>query len=164
MGMRAFRQEDLPVIMDIANRAWKGIRAMSRAALGDEISDMLNPEGDSVSKGRQVEQYAAKAPDRILICERSGRVVGFITFMLGEDPACPIGEIGNNAADPDCGEKGVGQEMYQAVFEHMKAAGMKAVRVVTGLDYAHERARKAYQRAGFDRELQSVTYYRKLDD
>jgi len=37
------------------------------------------------------------------------------------------------------------------------------VSVTTGLDYAHEPARKAYQRAGFSRKLESVTYYMELD-
>ncbi|MBQ7396820.1 MAG: GNAT family N-acetyltransferase [Lentisphaeria bacterium] len=160
MSIRAFRMEDLPVITDIANRAWKTIKIMSRDALGDEISDLCNPEGDFVTKGRQIEQCAAQTPENIFVCERNGKIVGFITFYLEDNL---IGTINNNASDPDCGEKGVGQEMYQAVFEHFKSKGMKAAKVTTGLDYAHAPARKAYLRAGFDRELRSVTYYRTLD-
>ena len=163
MSIRAFQSEDLPVIADIANRAWKEIRQMSRDALGDTIADYLNPDGDNVSKGKQIELEAAKAPENFFICERNGRTVGFISFVLSENPATPVGTIGNNAVDPDCGEKGVGQEMYQAVFEHMKANGMKAVTVNTGLDYAHAPARRAYLRAGFDRELRSVRYYKELN-
>ena len=163
MSIRAFQVADLPVITDIANRAWKEIRRMSRDALGDCIADMLNPAGDDVSKGIEIEKHAAEFPDTIFVCERNGKIVGFITFVLSDREETPIGAIGNNAVDPECGEKGVGQEMYQAVFEHMKACGMKAVSVTTGLDYAHAPARKAYLRAGFDRELRRVTYFRKLD-
>ena len=163
MSVNQFRQDNLPVIVDIANRAWKEIRKMTRVSLGDEIADLLNPEGESMTKGRQIEEFAATNPDKILVCERNGRIVGFVTFSMNTHAAVPIGVIGNNAADPDCGEKGVGQEMYQAVFEQMKKCKMKAVRVTTGLDHAHAPARKAYLRAGFDRELLSVTYYRKLD-
>lgn len=163
MSVRDFRKEDLPVITAIANRAWKEIKKMSRTCLGDKLADLLNPEGDSVTKGRQIERTAAVTPENILVCERGGRVVGFITFSMNDSMGRPIGMIGNNATDPDCGEKGVGQELYQAVFEKMKSCGMKAVYVETGLDYAHARARRAYQRAGFNRELLSVTYYRELD-
>lgn len=162
MSMRPFRPEDLPVIVDIANRAWKPIKKMSRTCLGDALADLVNPEGDSVTKGRQIEHAAATIPENILICERGGRIVGFVTFYA-DDPHHLIGQIGNNAVDPDCGEKGVGQEMYQAVFEKLKAMGFKAVSVTTGLDYAHAPARRAYQRAGFRKELLSVTYYRELD-
>ena len=163
MSMRAFRPEDLPVIVDIANRAWKPIKEMSRISLGDALADLINPEGDSVSKGRQIEQTATSAPDHILVCERSGRIVGFVTFLT-DDPNRLVGQIGNNAVDPDCCEKGVGQEMYQAVFEKLRAMGLKAVSVTTGLDYAHAPARRAYLRAGFRKELLSVTYYRELDE
>ena len=160
MSVRAFEERDLATVCDIANRAWVNIRKMSRDALGDEISDMLRPEGDNVSKGREMEYNAAVAPQNIFVCERAGRIVGFISFNMGENL---VGTIGNNAVDPECGEKGVGQEMYQAVFEHFKQNGMKAATVTTGLDYAHAPARRAYVRAGFDRELRSVTYFRKLD-
>ena len=163
MSIRPFQPEDLPVIAEIGNRAWKEIRRMSRDALGDTISDYLNPEGDDISKGKQIEREAAEAPENIFVCERNGRTVGFISFVLSKNPATPVGAIGNNAVDPECGEKGVGQEMYQAVFEHMKANGMKAVTVMTGLDYAHAPARRAYLRAGFDRELRSVRYYKELN-
>ena len=160
MSVRAFEERDLATVCDIANRAWVNIRKMSRDALGDEISDMLRPEGDNVSKGREMEYKAAVAPQNIFVCERAGRIAGFISFNMGENL---VGTIGNNAVDPECGEKGVGQEMYQAVFEHFKQNGMKAATVTTGLDYAHAPARRAYLRAGFDRELRSVTYFRKLD-
>ena len=160
MSVRPFEESDLPVIVDIANRAWVNIRKMSRDAIGDEISDLLRPDGDDVSKGREVERDAAEAPQNFFVCERGGKVVGFIHFVMRSNL---VGSISNNAVDPDCGEKGVGQEMYQAVFEHFKQNGMKAASVTTGLDYAHAPARKAYLRAGFDRELRSVTYFKKLD-
>ena len=160
MSIRSFEERDLCVIVDIADRAWMNIRKMSRDALGNEISDILRPDGDDVSKGKEVAAEAAKFPQNIFVCERGGRVVGFVTFVMDDNL---VGTIGNNAVDPECGEKGVGQEMYQAVFDHFKQHNMKVACVTTGLDYAHAPARKAYLRAGFDRELRSVTYFRKLD-
>jgi ribosomal protein S18 acetylase RimI-like enzyme len=64
--------------------------------------------------------------------------------------------------DPDCGLKGIGQQMYGAVFDYFRAHGMTYAQVQTGLDDAHARARRAYERAGFDIAHQDVTYYRKL--
>ena len=37
MNMREYRPEDLEIVMDIANQAWKPIRQMSREALGDKM-------------------------------------------------------------------------------------------------------------------------------
>ncbi|MBE6374234.1 MAG: hypothetical protein E7055_19485 [Lentisphaerae bacterium] len=54
MKMREYRGTDLETVMSIANEAWRTIRQMSREALGDAISDLLNPAGDAKSKGLQV--------------------------------------------------------------------------------------------------------------
>ena len=161
MSIRNFVPEDLPVITDIANRAWRTIKKMSRDALGDKLSDLLNPEGDNAVKGKQIEAFASKWPENIFICEEEGKVVGFITFHITDGK---IGIIDNNAVDPDCGLKGIGQQMYRAVLAHFRAKGMKAARVTTGLDYAHAPARRAYERAGFNRKLESVTYYLDLEE
>ena len=40
--------------------------------------------------------------------------------------------------------------------------GALAVRVTTGADDAHAPARRAYEKAGFEKSLSSVTYYKKL--
>ena len=73
-----------------------------------------------------------------------------------------FGNITNNALDPHCGEKGVGQEMYQAVLERFRAEGMKAATVQTGLDEAHAPARRAYERAGFHLRNEQVMYVMDL--
>ncbi|HPY89255.1 MAG TPA: GNAT family N-acetyltransferase [Lentisphaeria bacterium] len=159
--IRAFRDSDREAIVDIANRAWAPIRRMSRQALGDKIADLLvGAAGDGRSKGEEVRRQIENAPENILVCEEDGKVVGFITFMI--DDQKKIGTIGNNAADPDCGLKGIGQQMYRAVLELFRNRGLQAARVFTGLDDAHARARRAYERAGFNRQLTHVTYYMEL--
>ena len=159
MSIRAFVPTDLPVIVDIGNRAWCEIKKMTRDALGDKLADRFNPEGDNVTKGREIEHFAAETPENIFICEENGRIVGFITFVMSGG----VGIIGNNAVDPECGLKGIGQQMYRAVLEHFRKCGLKSARVTTGLDYAHAPARRAYERAGFARKLESVTYYLDLE-
>jgi ribosomal protein S18 acetylase RimI-like enzyme len=158
--IRAYRTEDLPVVMDIANRAWRQIRKISREALGDRISDLLRPLGDEFSKGEEIRRQALADPEHFWVCEEDSKVVGFITFAIDEQHQG--GEILNNAADPDCGIKGIGQQMYKAVLEYFRQKGLKFVKVTTGLDEGHAGARKAYERAGFDRSLQYVTYYQEL--
>ncbi len=39
---------------------------------------------------------------------------------------------------------------------------MKYVKVDTGTDESHAKARKAYEKAGFDIKIENLDYYRKL--
>ena len=159
MVMRDYRSEDLESVMDIANAAWRPIRQMSREALGDKISDLFNPAGDAKSKGLQIKNQIDSGNYGIAVCEHENRVVGFITWRV--DGFCA--EICNNAARPDSGVKGVGQTMYQYVLDIFRRQKVKVVKVTTGLDWAHAPARRAYERAGFTKHLDSVTYFMELD-
>ena len=159
MFMREYRNGDLERVMEIANIAWREIRKMSRAALGDAISDNLNPAGDAESKGLQVKDQIDGGNYGIAVCEHDGELVGFITYRIDG----VWGEICNNGACPPEGVKGVGQLMYSYVKDVFRAAGVKFVKVTTGLDYAHAPARRAYERAGFVKHLDSTTYFMELD-
>lgn len=159
MLMRKYRTEDLKAVMAIANAGWQEIRKMSRAALGDKISDMLNPAGDAESKGLQVKAQIDSGNYSIAVCEHDNQIVGFITYK--HDGV--FGEIFNNAAKIGTGLKGIGQTMYKFVLDEFRNAGVKVVKVTTGMDYAHEPARKAYERAGFSKHLDSTTYFMELD-
>ena len=160
MIMREYRSDDLEQVMNIANAAWQPIRKMSREALGDTISNILNPAGDAESKGLQVKAQIDSGQYGIAVCEHDGQIVGFITWQI----VGRIGEICNNAARPDTGLKGIGQAMYHFVLAKFREAGVKVVRVTTGLDWAHVPARRAYERAGFKKHLDLITYFMELDD
>ena len=157
--IRTYANDDLEIIADIGNRAWRGIYRMFRKAYGDELFASLVPV-EETSKGEQIRAHCRRHPEWIFVCEEGGRVVGFVTFRL--DVEKKIGEIGNNAVDPECGLKGIGQQMYSAVLQHFKEEGMRFAKVQTGLDEAHGPARRAYERAGFDISHEDVTYFKKL--
>ena len=157
--IRPFQQEDLEPMIKIAYRAWENIFKGFREQLGDEIYNLMYGTKYQ-DKAYQLTEWTKKYPDQCLICERNGKVAGFVTFAFGYETG--IGLLLNNAADPDSGERGVGQEMYAAVFERMKQEGMKLITVNTGLDEGHAPARRAYERAGFQTHLDSVTYIKML--
>ena len=159
MNMREYRPEDLETVMNIANEAWKPIRKMSNAALGPEIVKRLNPPGSDNSKGQQLKQQIDCGKYGIAICEHEGAVVGFITWKIDGI----TGDICNNAALPGSGLKGIGQMMYKYVLDIFRKEGVKVAKVTTGLDWAHAPARRAYERAGFSRHLDSTTYFMELD-
>ena len=157
--IRLFQPSDLEPMVAIARKAWKKIFEGFRQQLGDELYTILY--GNRLQdKRHQLTEFTAKFPRQCYVCERNGKIVGFVTFGLNSETK--TGFLTNNAADPDSGEKGVGQEMYAAVFERMRQEGMIAVKVSTGLDEGHAPARRAYERAGFEKNLKSVTYCKKL--
>ncbi len=160
MLVRSYVPGDLEAVVKIADLAWRPIRKMTRAALGDAISDFLHPGGDAVSKGQEVRAQIAGGKYEILVCEEDGRLVGFLTFSVHGRMA----EICNNAALPGTGLKGIGQAMYGAVLENLRNRGIRLVSVTTGLDEAHAPARRAYERAGFHRHLDSTTYFMDLQE
>ena len=95
--IRAYRAEDQATIVDIGNRAWRGIYRMFRETYGDDLFEILVPDAET-SKGKQIRSHSEAHPEWTFICEEEGRVVGFVTFRL--DAERKIGEIGNNAVDP----------------------------------------------------------------
>ena len=157
--MRPCRPEDLETVADIADRAWRGIHASYRRILGDEIFLAMRPRHET-SKGDEVRSSFERSPDWCWVCEKEGRVVGFITCTM--DPEKRFGTIGNNAVDPSCPLKGIGQQMYAFVLEQFRRNGMRYATVGTGLDEGHARARRAYERAGFSIRLDKTQYYMKL--
>ena len=52
---------------------------------------------------------------------------------------------------------------WEELLRIFRAKGCPAARVITGLTDAFIPARKAYQKAGFDRKIESVTYYLDLN-
>ena len=157
--IRVFQADDLETIMDIGNRAWRDIYRMFRETYGEELFNILVPD-PATEKGLQVKRHAERYPEWLFICEEEGRIVGFVTFKLDREKQ--VGEILNNAVDPDCGLKGKGQEMYRAVLRHFRENGMRYAAVGTGLDWAHAPARRAYERAGFTIRHEEVRYYKRL--
>lgn len=158
--IRNYKEEDLETIMDIGNRAWQFIYDSSLSLYGEDLFNQMVPDR-TTCKGLQIQSHCRQHPDWIFICEEEGKVVGFVTFFIDEKSR--IAEIGNNAVDPTCGLRGIGQQMYQAVLEHFKAKGMKYAKVKTGLDDAHAPARRAYERAGFNISSEDIIYYKSLD-
>jgi ribosomal protein S18 acetylase RimI-like enzyme len=157
--VRLFEQKDLERIMEIGNAAWRGIYCMFRECYGQELFEQLVPD-EAEAKGMQIKAHGISHPEWIFVCEENERIVGFVTFLL--DSEKKIGEICNNAVDPECGLKGIGQQMYNAVLNYFRNQGMVYARVFTGLDHAHAPARRAYERAGFNISHEEITYFQKL--
>ena len=73
-----------------------------------------------------------------------------------------MGVIGNNAVAPEGQGRGIGTAMYQFVLDLFREKGLRFACVGTGLDEGHAAARRAYEKAGFDRRRESIMYYKYL--
>ncbi len=159
--IRAFRQEDFEIVCDIAKRAYTGIFDGFEEQIGKDVLDIWMPDARN-SRTVLIKNMSENHPEWIHVCERNGRVVGFIMFNL--DYERKLASINSNASDPLAGEKGVGHEMYTFALDFFRKEGMKMAMVHTGFDDAHAPARKAYERMGFDRTIPEVLYFKMLDE
>ena len=146
---------------DIAVLAWEGINAGYRDILGADIFDGLFADWRQVKRNAVEKMFNNTNPSAgAFVAEDGGEIIGFVTYAL--DEAKKKGEILNNAVAPGKTGKGIGTAMYGRVLAYFKECGMTAASVTTGLDFGHAPARRAYEKAGFNKRTESVTYYMTL--
>jgi GNAT superfamily N-acetyltransferase len=155
------RAAQLPVLDEIRMAAFAPVFASFRSLLGEEIYELAQAREDR----RQGELLASLLKSdsgwEVYTAEHGPTVVGFVAVKLDRDTK--IGEIGLNAVHPDHTSRGVGTAMYEFAISRMKEAGMQVATVATGGDPSHAPARRAYKKAGFDREIPSVWMVRRLE-
>jgi ribosomal protein S18 acetylase RimI-like enzyme len=157
--IRDLGQGDVDRMVEIALAAWRPIYTWYQETMGPELFELTTPNCYT-DKEEQIRR--ACAPDsstQVLVAELEGRIVGFATFHVSPNG---MGEIGNNAVDPEIRGRGIAPRMYEEAFARMRAQGMRFVKVGTGGDPAHAPARRAYEKVGFNIVRPTVTYYREL--
>jgi len=158
LTIREFEPGDVERVVEIALLAWEPIYASYRGMLGDELFDTLHPDWKREKAGH-IRRGLADGRGAAFVAKRDGEIVGFVTACAKGNG---VGEIGNNAVQPAHQGRGIAGRLYERAFEWMRGQGMRFAEVGTGLDPAHAPARRAYEKAGFDRAMPNVTYFRKL--
>jgi ribosomal protein S18 acetylase RimI-like enzyme len=160
LTVKPYEPGDEASVVAIAVAAWAPVYAYRRERMGDDLFHVAHPDWRE-EKARQVRAACRDGgADNVCVAAVGGRVVGFCTFYVRRTPG--VGEIGNNAVDPEWQGRGIAQRLYAYAFDALRAQGVAAVRVHTGGDPAHAPARRAYEKAGFQVALPEVTYYRAL--
>lgn len=154
------RLEQLPILDEIRKAAFAPVFASFRALLGDEIYEAAQAREDGRQGELLASLLAADSGWDVYVVEDSGQVVGFVSVKL--DHTTKVGELGLNAVDPARAGQGVGTAMYERALAKMTEAGMRVATVATGGDASHAPARRAYEKAGFDRAIPSVWMCRTL--
>ena len=155
--IRAAVDSDKRAVEKIAKECWAPIYEGYKAQLGDEIYGLVYSVDPLQVKAEKVS--SAVSEGRVLVAELEGVVCGFATFLYESEN---VGSLKDNAVSPDFKGRGIAAKLYEAVFEKLRGFGCRVVRVGTGLDDAHAPARHAYEKAGFEKELSNVTYFKKL--
>ena len=152
-----FSEEYAEGVANLAIEAWTPIRESYRNLLGDELYSMTFDNWQT-SKANGVLKAMRSGRGYLAVCD--GELAGFVYYIFKEGNMS--GEIGGNAVSFKYRGRGIAQLMYSHVIEKMKAEGARFVTVVTGLDEGHAPARRAYEKAGFEKNLPSVCYYKRL--
>ena len=151
------KEEHIDAACDIAIKAWTPIREVFRRDLGDELYEPFFTNWQKIKREATRKQLSS---GRGYVALLDGKVIGFISYTANTQ--AKTGEICGNAVDFPFRGMGIGPKMYEFVFSKMREEGLLFAQVNTGLDDGHAPARRAYEKAGFEKNLPSVMYYKKL--
>jgi len=162
-GVREAVADDMDRVGQIARRAWAPIHDSFSRMMGTELHSVVFADWEN-QKEAQVRRHWERYPEwfRVVESEGTGEVVGFISFRIDREKL--LGTIGNNAVAPEAQGQGIGPVMYAAVLDVFRREGCRFATVGTGLDEGHARARRAYEKAGFDIAVPQVAYYQRIDE
>jgi|HigsolmetaAR206D_1030411.scaffolds.fasta_scaffold07859_2 Acetyltransferases len=162
ISVRPMQQGDIEAIVALSLRAWEPVYQSFKNVLGEAIYRHIFPEWRShqanvvESMCRNSELYSG------LVGEVDGVVGGFLLYELKRETR--TGEIQLLAVDPNYQRLGLSLRLNSAALEIFRKEGMQLAFVSTGGDPGHAPARAAYEKAGFDRSLTIVQYYKWLGD
>jgi ribosomal protein S18 acetylase RimI-like enzyme len=158
--IRPYTKADYETVLAICIAAFTPIHAGFEAALGQRIFALQYNDW----RERYAETLGGISPadetTKVYVAEIDGNVAGFIFTAV--DAKRKTGDIGLNAVDPKLQGRGIGKAMYAFALADLKARGAEIAQVGTGADAAHERARRAYEAAGFDRAIPGLYLFKTL--
>ncbi len=155
VGMNEF-----PECTRIAVSAWQMGYTEYEEILGTELFKKIFPEWEKAKANAMEPYFKNDKSKRAFTVNIDDKIAGFITCELDQNRK--IGTICNNAIDPEFQGKGLGSMMYDFILELFRKEGMTAAAVATMDEDAYLPARKAYEKAGFNKKLKRLTYYREL--
>ena len=155
------KKADVEACKEIFLTVWEGIHGTYTELIGEELHDVFFGNWKSNSTNDFAAAFlTAVDANRAFVAKDGDKIAGFAYYRAIEEKK--IANIGYNAVGLEYKKKGIGSMLYQSMIDSMKAEGFQYVSVSTGLDDAHAPARKAYERAGFEKNLPSVRYFQKL--
>ena len=157
--------DDVEAVVALALRQWKIIYEGYRSRIGE---DMYAYTSSTVEANLAAKGVAIKAnvldTENCFVTEVNGKIAGFAHGRIEDTPRGKIGIVGHNAVDGEFRGRGIAGKQYAEIFKIFRANGCVAAKVHTGLDDGHAPARRAYNKAGFERNLPNINYFQWLTD
>jgi ribosomal protein S18 acetylase RimI-like enzyme len=163
--LRHAREQDLGAIDALTTVGYRPIFESYVAMIGADCYEAVRHEPELTWEQRKCKQNRdlfAEHPDWVWVLADGADVFGFVTFWLV--PEQRYGHIDNNAVRPDRAGQGWASFMYRYVLDRFRAEGLPFAHVDTGLDAAHDPARRAYEAVGFNRSVPVVEYWQDLTE
>jgi ribosomal protein S18 acetylase RimI-like enzyme len=157
VNLREVRPQDLPRLKELVELGW---RDQGAAHLLEQRYGELGGKPWLEWKWPEIESTCRERPHEVIVSEVDGKVVGFASYRL--DPVRRVGTIGNNSVDPAYRGLGIGGSMHAWVLERIRAAGMLFAEVTVALNEGHTAARAMYEKAGFEKVVDSRYMFMKL--
>ncbi len=154
------KKEDHEHLEVIRQLAFKPIFESFKSILGPNLYSIAQEKEDNNQAEILSSMFEPGSPWTIYSFFEGELLIGFVTIKI--DNETKLGEIGLNAVHPDHSGRGLGTKMYELAVQKLKEAGMLAAQVATGGDPSHLAARRAYEKAGFDRQIPSVWFCREI--
>jgi GNAT superfamily N-acetyltransferase len=149
--IRPAEPKDREAILEITRRAWAG-RCV--AFLLEERHGTIGGKPWHDHKCGEVRAMCEADWSHVFVYEEDGRVVGYAGW--GYYPERRVGEVENNAVDPDFQGRGIATALIARVVEELRRQGARVL-IVHALAGNHA-ARRVYEKMGFELLVDSVMY------
>ncbi|MEG4941377.1 GNAT family N-acetyltransferase [Microcoleus sp. F4-D5] len=149
----------LDAVIRLSLRAWAPVFDSIENVLNADVYRAFYPDHWRVSQQKAVEDVCAAEDTNVWVAIDASSTVGFVAVKLHSEDI--MGEIYMVAVDPDFQGQGIGTALIEFALSWMKDAGMSVAMVETGGDPGHERARRTYEKVGFE-VLPVARYFKKL--
>lgn len=158
--IRPMSPAEVERIQQIRAEAFAPIFCSFRDIVGEALAGPVFRNADAEQR-HYLDKVLRSSEDKVFVADLQGQVVGFMHLEM--DIERGVGKIGLNAVDPDFSGRGVGTLMYRFAVDYFRSAGLKIAKVSTGGDPSHAAARRAYEKAGFNSSIPTVTLYQGLE-
>lgn len=153
--IRELRTDDLPLLTAIMVQAFEGVSIDQ----GIEMAfGTINGHDWKWRKARHLQEDFERDPQGILVAERAGQVVGFVSTWMDRDAG--IGHIPNISLTPDSRGQGLGRQLLEAALDRFRQAGLTHAKIETLAQNAT--GNHLYRSVGFQEVARQVHFVAEI--
>ncbi len=139
---RPYRPDDLDTLKAIMVAAFDGVSIDQGI---EREYGVINGHDWRWRKARHLDQDAARDPAGIIIAERNGQILGFVSSWIDTEAA--LGHIPNLSLIPESRGFGLGRKLLELALNRFRAAGLKHAKIETLVQ--NEIGNRLYASLGF---------------